>query len=268
MMDDTRLMNVIDAIVTSEGSDKTEFQKVAIKTKLIDVAEEEALPKEKKKTSTIASSVLQQVASVKPDSHLTCSTRWLPDAYSLNMNLVTFIVVFIVVFIINSNQAIMKGNMQYLMVLPIIISFSGNIGVGALTRTLLIWNDFCFNNTRSKLLWLAQQLLRVVILGVFISLIATVFLLLMRFDMRVIISMLLTIMLTLFASTALGVIYPLVLKMVSDKAPEYAGNLLLITNDVLASVFFITFIKFVTRNDRLITRIIHSLGLQAFTRRR
>lgn len=194
-------------------------------------------------TSNIAEQVLTSVSKMKPDKALLCETSWLPRAFSLNIHMIAFVFVFIVVFIANSNRKAIRGNNQFLMVLPIIISFSGNVGVGVLTRTLLLWNDVCFHSTKSKIYWFFQQITRGIIIALVVSIISFLLLNLLHFDNRVIEATIMTIIITICSSSALGVAYPLILRLFSTQAPQLSGTILLISNDILSTYIYFAVVR-------------------------
>lgn len=207
-------------------------------------AQEEQPPQYASNTVEAAENVLKNIQSVKqkPISiDVSCNTEWLPSFASIIVVATTFMLSIGIVYVANLMKKNFKNRTEFLLVLPLIVSFSGSIGVNAMTRTLLIWNDKCFNHFHSKVKWFIQQVIRSVIIGVVIGTIAyTILVYFLRFPTVLGKTIFVTLLTVINVSTILGVILPLIIRYFLN-APQFTGNAVLLLNDILATIIYFTF---------------------------
>jgi hypothetical protein len=214
----------------------------------------ETVPKEKKpvKTTDVAENVFKEIRTAQStDKDAICNTEWAPKVFTLLVTLGTFMLSFMVVVVAMKMRQRIQNKVEYLYLLPVIVSYSGSIGVNNMTRTLLVWNDDCFANPWSKVKWLAQQIIRSIIIGCMVG--ATAFIIITRIlklSHHLGVSVSITLVVVLVLSSFIGVLAPLVLRLVSLNASQFSGNMILLINDLMATLVYFTISGFVIKNHK------------------
>lgn len=191
----------------------------------------------------VATEIVTEIAQTQSQKVVvpSCKSSWIPSQTRMNVVIGAFLVAVVIAFINKSYSHVFAKDIQFLIVLPIVISFSGNMGVQNLTRTLLIWKDTCFKTTSAKMSWLLYTVSQGFVLSITVSAIGILVLSVLRFKVNVIMAVCITLILATFMSSILAIVYPVALTYLhNNESPRYAGSLLLLSNDILVTLIYIT----------------------------
>lgn len=167
----------------------------------------------------------------------------IPSFNTLNLIILTFSAAIGVAYIAQKNSYYVKNNIQYLFLLPVVISFSGNMSVRSLTQTLLLWGQPCYSSIRSKWLIIFKQVFLNCLMTFAASVFGSMLLYYMGFRIEVLVTMIITLQLTVCMSSFLGAFYPMVIHRISTYAMQHSGTFILLTNDLLATLLYFMVIR-------------------------
>jgi hypothetical protein len=177
-----------------------------------------------------------------------CVITWYPSELRVGIVSISFVIALIAAFISSRHRALVVKHPELLMIMPVIISFTGTMAVQVLTKTILIYDKECFKDIWAKMMWIFKQMIQGALMGLIAGLIGSAVLKSIHFHnitMYILITVLPMIALT---SCMLGVVYPVLIKaFLSASMLPYSGTAMLLTNDILCTYMFFVVAHFIIR---------------------
>ena len=194
--------------------------------------------KDSKKTTT-PSPILAKSDSTAGAATLACNLPWIPGTFRTSVMMSSFVAAIAISLYAQRNADLVYKNPQLLVLIPIIISFSGSVATNAVQRTLMVWSEECFKAQGTRLIWTLKLSMQGILIGLGVSVLAMIIFHLMHFSPKVVTILGITLPVIMLSATVVGIAASIILMAFFERHRPYIGNIVLPINDFLNTLIYL-----------------------------